>query len=84
MSESEDAARYRWLAAQFELRTEGHERDVLVGHSGNRKTYETRMEYWHSYQLRDDWRFGEHSDREKAATFEELVDALMKERSHQP
>jgi hypothetical protein len=78
MSEAEDAARYRWLKAQFERQEEPRYWKEHVGrNSKGQELYEHRSEYWVTWVLQEDWRFGETvPSLEKAKSFDEIVDVL--------
>jgi hypothetical protein len=81
LSDAEDAARYRWLKAQFQIQSERNERDIDVDTKGGFKRYTTEVSYWHYWQLSDDWRFGRHSESPNPPSMDELIDEAMKERS---
>lgn len=77
MSDIEDAARYRWLAAQFKMESERSEREIYVDTKDDLKRYTTEVSYWHLWQLQDSWRFGRHSDKQEPPTLDELIDEEM-------
>ena len=79
MSDAEDAARYRWLKAQFKIESEKRERDIYVDTKGGFKRYVTEVSYWHSWNLQDDWRFGKHTEKADPPSLDELIDEAMKE-----
>jgi hypothetical protein len=78
MSDTEDAARYRWLKAQFERRDEPRHWEEHVGRNRRgQELYEKRSEYWCLWELKEDWRFGETIESLDAAKdFDALVDSL--------
>lgn len=79
MSDAEDAARYRWLKAQFKIESERSEREIYVDTKGDFKRYTTEVSYWHHWQLQDDWRFGKHLNNPDPPTMDELIDEAIKE-----
>jgi len=79
MSDAEDAARYRWLKGEFELRVEPQETREVVRETATLVTYSKKRQYWCIFELRDDWRFGAHQESD-TLDFDSIVDALMRQK----
>lgn len=78
MSDTEDAARYRWIKAQFKRLDEPRHWEEHVGrNSRGQELYEKRSEYWSAWVLQDDWRLGETvASLDVAKSFDAMIDGL--------